>query len=130
MNTAHLRTGEKSAGEEPIRVLNVDDSADFRALVKEILEKEAHGFEVAQASNRVEFERRLAEGEYDLVLSDFHMQNFLGLHVIDAIQAKDPSVPVVIFSGTGSEASAVECMKRGAMDYVLKSPEQAQQLPQ
>ncbi len=121
---------EKAATGEPIRVMNVDDSSDFRALVKEVLEKEHRGFQVTEAANRAEFESRLAEGTYDIVLTDFHMHNFLGLHVLDAIHAKDPSVPVVIFSGTGSEASAVECMKRGAADYVLKSPEQMQQLPQ
>ena len=130
MKDPHPKPGEKPATGEPIRILNVDDSRDFRALVKEVLEKGHRGFEVTEASTRAEFESRLAEGDYDLVLSDFHMQNFLGLHVLEAIHAKDPSVPVVIFSGTGSEASAVECMKRGATDYVLKSPEQMQQLPQ
>ncbi len=113
-----------------IHILNVDDSPDFRALVKEVLEKESRGFKVTEAASRAEFESRLVENEYDLVLSDFHMQDFLGLHVIEAIQSKAPRVPVVIFSGTGSEASAVECMKRGATDYVVKSPEQMQQLPQ
>src|SRR5262245_8040842 len=111
---------------KPIHILNVDDSQDFRTLVKEVLEKESRGFKVTEAASRAEFESRLAESDYDLVLSDFHMQDFLGLHVIEAIQAKDPRVPVVIFSGTGSEASAVECMKRGATDYVVKSPEQMQ----
>ncbi|MBI3850837.1 MAG: PAS domain S-box protein [Verrucomicrobia bacterium] len=130
MNEPDPKPLEKLATGEPIRVLNVDDSADFRALVKEVLEKEHRGFEVTEAASRAEFESRLAERAYDLVLTDFHMQNFLGLHVLDAIQAKDPRVPVVIFSGTGSEASAVECMKRGATDYVLKSPEQVQQLAQ
>jgi len=122
--------GHQPTAGRPIRVLNVDDSSDFRALVKEVLEKETCGFQVTEAASRAEFESRLAEADYDLVLSDFHMQDFLGLHVLDALQAKDPRVPVVIFSGTGSEASAVECMKRGATDYVVKSPEQMQQLPQ
>ena len=114
---------------KPIRVLNVDDSSDFRALVKEVLENEPRGFKVTEAANLKEFEWRLAEGDYDLVLTDYHMQNFLALHVLEAVHAKDPRVPVVIFSGTGSEASAIECMKHGAADYVLKSPEQVQYLP-
>src|SRR5258706_41817 len=121
MSASDLTSVEKAAAGETIRILNVDDSSDFLALVKETLERESCGFEVIQAANRAEFELRLAEGNYDLVLTDFHMQNFLGLQVLDAIQAKDPHLPVVVFSGTGSEASAVECMKRGATDYVLKS---------
>jgi PAS domain S-box-containing protein len=113
----------------PIRVLYVDDYPLDRELVRDALEKEHGGFRVTEAASRQEFEARLAEGGYDLILSDFNILGFEGLEVIDAIWVKDPRVPVVIVTGTGSEEVAVEAMKRGAADYVIKSPRHIRRLP-
>jgi PAS domain S-box-containing protein len=49
--------------------------------------------------------------------------------VLDAVHAKDPRTPVVIVTGTGSEEIAIEAMKRGAADYVIKTPKHIQHLP-
>lgn len=93
---------------EPIRILYVDDYPLDRELVRDALEKEHGGFRVTEATSRGEFEESLVEGDYDLVLSDFNILGFEGLEVIDAVRAKDPRVPVVIVTGTGSEEIAVE----------------------
>jgi two-component system cell cycle sensor histidine kinase/response regulator CckA len=114
---------------DPIRVLYVDDYPLDRELVRDALEKEHGGFRVTEAASRQEFEVRIAEGDYELVLSDFNILGFEGLEVIDAIRAKDPRVPVVIVTGTGSEEVAVEAMKRGAADYVIKTPKHIRRLP-
>ncbi|MBC8264564.1 MAG: response regulator, partial [Anaerolineales bacterium] len=114
---------------EPIRVLYVDDYPLDRELVRDALEKEHGGFRVTEAASRQEFETRLAEGDYDLILSDFNILGFEGLEVIDAVRAKDPQVPVVIVTGTGSEEIAVAAMKRGAADYVIKRPAHIRRLP-
>ena len=107
---------------EPIRILYVDDYPLDRELVLDALEKEHGGFKVVEAASRAEFEARLAAHDYDLVLSDFNILGFEGLQVLDAVRAKAPQVPVVIVTGTGSEEIAVEAMKRGAADYVIKTP--------
>jgi DNA-binding NtrC family response regulator len=109
---------------EPIHILYVDDYPLDRELVRDALEREHGGFQLTEAASRQEFEERLAEGDYDLILSDFNILGFEGLQVIDSIQARDPRLPVVIVTGTGSEEVAVEAMKRGATDYVIKSPRQ------
>lgn len=111
------------------RILYVDDSPFDRDLVRDALEREHDGFELTEAATRAEFEARLAEGGYDLVLSDFNILGFEGLQVIDAVHAREPATPVVIVTGTGSEEIAVAAMRRGAADYVIKTPQHIQRLP-
>ena len=114
---------------KPVRILYIDDYVLDRELVRDALEQEQGGFEVTAVASRQEFETRLAEGDYDLVLSDFNILGFEGLEVIDTVRARDPNLPVVIVTGTGSEQIAAETMKRGAADYVIKSPQHIQRLP-
>jgi signal transduction histidine kinase len=114
---------------ERIRILYVDDSLLDRELVRDSLEQEHGGFEVIEARNRAEFVERLAEGPVDLVLTDFDIVGFKGLQVLAMVHEKYPDIPVIVVTGTGSEEVAVEAMKRGAADYVIKSPHHIRRLP-
>jgi len=114
---------------EPFRILYVDDYPLDRLLVRDALEREHSGFHITEATSREQFEARLAENGYDLVLSDFNILGFDGLEVIEAVRAQHPDLPVVIVTGTGSEEIAVEAMKRGAADYVIKTPSHIRRLP-
>jgi PAS domain S-box-containing protein len=111
-----------------IHVLHVENTRLYRGVVRHVLEREG-GYQVTEAVNRAEFAARLQQGPYDLVLSDLDMVDITGLEVIDAIHKQWPDVPVIIVTGTGSEEVAVEAMKRGAADYVLKNPKHIQHLP-
>ena len=113
----------------PIRILYVDDYPLDRQLVRDALEREHGGFQVTEAASRAQFEAALAKGSFDLVLSDFNILGFEGLQVLDAVHAKDARIPVVIVTGTGSEEVAVEAMKRGAAEYVIKTSKHIQRLP-
>ena len=112
-----------------IRILYVDDYPLDRQLVRDALEREHGGFQVTEAASRAEFEAALANGSFDLVLSDFNILGFEGLQVLDAVHSRDARIPVVIVTGTGSEEIAVDAMKRGAADYVIKTPKHIQRLP-
>lgn len=112
-----------------IRILYVDDSLLDRELVRDALEQEHGGFEVVEARNRTEFLDRLNEEGIDLVLTDFDIVGFKGLQVLDLVHERKLDVPVIIVTGTGSEEIAVEAMKRGAADYVIKSPHHIRRLP-
>jgi diguanylate cyclase (GGDEF)-like protein/PAS domain S-box-containing protein len=113
-----------------IHVLYVDDNAHDRELVRDALVQESDGFVLTEAASRADFEKALRRGGYDLVLSDFNILGYTGLQVIEAVRAADPSAPVVIVTGTGSEETGVEAMKLGAADYVIKTPRHIQRLPQ
>lgn len=114
----------------PLRVLYVDDSAFDRELVRDCLEREDGRFSLTLASSREDFERELGSGNFDLVLSDFNILGYEGLDVIERVKEARPGLPVVIVTGTGSEEIAVEALKRGASDYVIKSPKHILRLPE
>ncbi len=113
----------------PVRILYVDDYPLDRELVRDALEKEHGGFEVIEAASRADFEITLAQGDFDLVLSDFNILGFEGLQVLEAVRITDSGIPVIIVTGTGSEEVAAEAIKRGAADYVIKTPQHIRRLP-
>lgn len=104
-----------------IRILHIDDNIHDRILVRDALEKEHEAFEVVEADTREKFEKHLSEGDFDLVLSDFNILGFDGLQVLKIVKEKKADVPVIIITGTGTEEIAIEAMKMGASDYVIKS---------
>ena len=112
-----------------IRVLHIDDSETDRALVRDALEQECTGFDLDQTSTMSETKKALADNIYDIVLSDFNILGFQGLDVIELAHEKNPDLPVIIVTGTGSEKTAVDAMKRGAADYVIKTPDHIRRLP-
>lgn len=114
----------------PLRVLYVDDSIFDRELVRDALLSEPGGFALALASSREAFEAELSSGDFDLVLSDFNILGYEGLDVIARVRELRPGLPVVIVTGTGSEEIAVEALKGGASDYVIKSPSHIRKLPE
>jgi two-component system, cell cycle sensor histidine kinase and response regulator CckA len=114
-----------------IRILYVDDSPFDRALVRDALEREAEGFELTEAATREELEAVLESGSrFDLVLSDFNILGMTGLEVVKRIHRIYPRVPVILVTGTGSEEIAVQALKAGASDYVIKQPSHIRRLPQ
>ena len=115
--------------ETPIRILYVDDYHFDRELVRAALKEADFAVEITEAATQAEFEAKLAQGEYDLVLSDFNILGYNGLQVLDAVLTNNRNLPVIIVTGTGSEEIAVETLKRGAADYVIKSPTHIQRLP-
>jgi DNA-binding NtrC family response regulator len=100
------------------RVLVVEDEAYVRDSLVAILR--AKGFDAVEASSVAAAVALLAKGPVDVVLSDLRMPGTDGLELVRRLQASSPETPVVILTGHGSVASAVECLKAGASDYILK----------
>lgn len=115
--------------EEQITVLIVDDNEDDRVLVRRALLKEFAGMRILEARSRDEILRVLGSEQFDLVLTDYHLGWATGLNVLDMIKAKFPFVPVIMYTGTGSEEVAVAAMKAGLDDYILKSVKHIVRLP-
>jgi len=103
------------------RVLVVEDEAYVRDSLLEILR--ARGFDVSAATSVDEALERLARAPVDAVLSDLKMPKKDGLELVRRMQALSPDVPVLILTGHGTVASAVECLRAGATDYILKPVE-------
>ena len=112
-----------------IRVLYIDDSPFDRDLVKDALSSSDKQFVITDISNRKQLEAVLEGEEFDCVLSDLNILGYTGLDVFDVVIRLSPHTPVIILTGTGSEECAVEAMKRGVADYILKTPKHIMRLP-
>lgn len=113
----------------PIRLLYVDNVGARQDLVSAALDEEGGRFVCTKASVAADVESELARGSYDVVLTDFEVLGLSGLQVLGLVQARAPRVPVVVVTGTESEELAVEALRAGAADYVIKTPTQIRRLP-
>jgi len=112
--------GPAGGGARPARgrILVVEDETYVRESIERILR--ARGFDVGAASGVEEAMRVLARAPVDVVLTDLRMPEGGGLEVVRRAIVVDPQIPVVVLTGHGTVASAVECIKSGATDYLLK----------
>jgi two-component system response regulator AtoC len=100
------------------RVLVVEDEDYVRESLREILRE--RGYEVLEAGDVPQAMAQLARGPVDVVLTDFRLPGSDGLALVKQVQALSAQIPVVVLTGQGTIASAVECLKSGASDYLLK----------
>jgi two-component system response regulator HydG len=100
------------------RVLIVEDEAYVRRSIADLLR--ARGYEVEAADGVPAALDLLGRTTLDVVLTDLKMPGGGGLAVVRAVRDRDAGLPVVVLTGHGTIASAVECLKAGARDYLLK----------
>ena len=103
-----------------MRFLIVDDSPADRELAMRELVQEFGEAEFVEIGRKPDFGAALDEGGFDAVLTDFRLHWADGLWILKEVRARYPYVPVVFITESGSEEIAVEGMKAGLSDYVLK----------
>jgi PAS domain S-box-containing protein len=104
-----------------LRILVIDDNPDDRTLAIRELKRAFSDFQVEQIIDLENFHQALDAGEFDLAITDYQLGWSNGLTVLHSIKARYPERPVIMFTSSGSEEVAVEAMKAGLDDYVLKS---------
>jgi two-component system, cell cycle sensor histidine kinase and response regulator CckA len=104
----------------PRLLINEDSPIDQRLLLEE-LKRARLACETCCVTTREEFVRALDEFGPDLVITDYFLGDFDGLQALELVQTRRPQTPVVVLTNALNEETAVECMKRGAADYVLKN---------
>jgi response regulator RpfG family c-di-GMP phosphodiesterase len=103
---------------EAARILVVDDEKVIREILADFLAMEGYWVRTAEDGQAALAE--LAKHPYDLVISDLKMPRMGGLELLEASQREYPNVCVVIMTGFGTVETAIDAMKKGAYDYVLK----------
>jgi DNA-binding NtrC family response regulator len=106
-------------------VLIVEDDGDLRETLSESLE--SAGFAVAQSADAASAKERLEAFAYDGLVVDLHLPDTSGMSVLEEAVARYPEIKAVVMTGFGGVAEAVEAMKRGAIDFLIK-PFQLSQL--
>ncbi len=99
-------------------ILVVDDEKNYLLVLKELLGEE--GYEVVIAQSASEALKIFQETELDLVITDMKMPGMSGMELLDVLKEKDLHLPVIMMTAYGSVEKAVEAMKKGAYDYILK----------
>ena len=104
----------------PLHILHLEDEPKDAALVQSTLEAEGIACATTCVRNRDEFVAALEQGGVDLILSDFSLPSFDGVSAAQIVRAQWPAIPLILVSGTLGEELAIESLKSGATDYVLK----------
>jgi len=118
--------GQNASGEatqyhflnEAARILVVDDEKVIREILADFLAME--GYWVRTAEDGQSALAELSKHPYDMVITDLKMPRMGGLELLEAVGAEYPNVCVVIMTGFGTVETAIDAMKKGAYDYVLK----------
>jgi len=112
-----------------LRILLIDDNANDRYLARHQLERVFSDLQIQEVAEPHEWEQAFNAGEFDLVITDYQLRWSDGLTVLRTLKKRYPDRPVIMFTNSGTQEIAVEAMKSGLEDYVLKSPNHYIRLP-
>jgi two-component system cell cycle sensor histidine kinase/response regulator CckA len=104
----------------PLRILHLEDNPTDAALIEATLAAAGINCAITCVQSRDDFISELERGNTDLILSDFSLPAFDGLSAVELVCAKWSAIPFILVSGTLGEEQAIDSLKGGATDYVLK----------
>jgi len=105
------------------KILVIEDESAISNVIKNILLDEDKDYEVDLAADGEEGLAKISEHDYDLVITDIKMPKKDGVQVLVEALATNPDLPFVMISGHGDIETAVDCIKKGAFDYISKPPD-------
>jgi len=115
----HASAGTGRIPHEPVpRLLIVDDDESVAVTISEVLRRDGYAVEIAMSGD--EAIQKLGILDYDLVLTDLHMQGVDGMTVLKEVQRLRPMTITIVITGYASLESAISAMRNGAYDYLIK----------
>jgi DNA-binding NtrC family response regulator len=102
----------------PTRILIADDEQIIRESLAYVLRKE--GYQVEEASNGMEAFRRHEEKPFDLIITDIEMPEMRGIELLERVTQRTPQTHVMIVTAFASIETAIQALRKGAYDYILK----------
>jgi len=103
-----------------LRILHLEDDFEYSCLVRSLLEAEGFEVDMLLVAGRRDFEAALERETFDIILADFLLPDYTGLDALGTVRERFPHTPFLLVSGTIAEATAIDSLKSGATDYVLK----------
>jgi PAS domain S-box-containing protein len=107
--------------QHPLRILSIEDDPNDTKLIQELLETEGVVCEVTRVDTQAALLAAFEQGGIDLILADYTLPSFDGISALKLATKACPEVPFLFVSGTLGEEVAIEALKNGAIDYVLKT---------
>jgi PAS domain S-box-containing protein len=106
---------------QPLRVLSVEDDPKDAELIQDLLQTEGVVCEITRVETEAALLASISRGGIDLILADYSLPSFDGISALKIAMKACPEVPFIFVSGTLGEEVAIEALKIGATDYVLKT---------
>jgi len=103
-----------------LQILHIEDSAEDSELIARLLSDNGFHSDVTRVETRHQVFDAMEKSQFDLILSDFKLPGFDGMRALEIAHALKPETPFVFVSGTIGEETAIESLRNGATDYVLK----------
>jgi two-component system cell cycle sensor histidine kinase/response regulator CckA len=117
LQAAALRDGTAAA---PLRILHLEDDPHDRELAEATLLTDGLHCDIRRVDSREAFETALVADSFDIILADFRLPTFDGLTAQGIARRLSPETPFIFLSGSLGEELAIDRLKEGATDYVLK----------
>lgn len=111
---------DKGSGSEPLHILLLEDSELDAEILRAMLDDDGIACEMTRVQTRADFVAALEQDGFDLILADYALPSFDGLLALEIARESRPDLPFILVSGALGEDIAIEAMKGGATDYVLK----------
>jgi DNA-binding NtrC family response regulator len=112
--------GEADSAGRSARILILEDEAWDANLAQRLLADAGLNFVAVVVDTKASFIEQMAAFQPDIILSDYHLPGFTGKEALKIAQELHPDIPFIIWSGVLGDEAAVELIKQGATDYVLK----------
>jgi signal transduction histidine kinase len=109
-----------AAARRKLQVLVVEDNPTDIELTMHALQRGGFDAACAVVQTREEFTERLRHADYDVILAGYNLPSWNGMETVEVLREEGLDIPVIVVSGYLGELRAVECIKQGAADYVLK----------
>src|SRR6266403_3574867 len=113
-------TDNRASQPGQLRVLHVEDNSLDAELVAAALRKGGFSVSAAVVQTEAEFKRQLRLQRPDVVIADYNLPQWQGMDALDVLRREGLDTPLILVSGALGDVTAVECIKQGATDYVLK----------
>jgi PAS domain S-box-containing protein len=104
----------------PLNVLLVEDNPDDAELCLRVLRKAQFDIQADIVKTQDEFAERLRTATYDVILADYNLGSWTGMDALKLLYKEKPDIPLILVTGALGDQAAVECVKSGVSDYILK----------
>ena len=104
----------------PLSVLIAEDNPDDAQLILRVLRGSEFDVRFDVVSTQAEFVKRVRASTYDIILADYNLGSWTGMDALDHLRQDTCDIPLILVTGALGDQKAVECVKNGAVDFVLK----------